>query len=72
MAGWQDWKDKKVYIILKNQRIYSGLVIEVDDSSNPLIWITIIDKFNKRITFLTNEIEIIQEEENENSKTTAK
>ena len=60
--GLKYWEGKKVYIVLKNKSQYSGEVIEVDNtSSNVLIWITITDKFDKRITFLNSEIEIIQE-----------
>jgi len=62
MEGWNYWMDKKVFIILKNNRNYSGTIINVDDKSHPLIWITILDKFNKRITFVHSEIEVIQEE----------
>jgi len=61
MEGWKNWEGKKVYIILKNNRRYSGTVIEVE-TSGILFWITIIDKFQKRIGFSVEEIEVIQEE----------
>ena len=61
MEGWKYWEGKKVYIILKNKRNYSGIVLEVEVNP-PLAWITILDKFNKRIGFSTEEIEVIQEE----------
>ncbi len=60
--GWKNWEGKKVFIILKNKRVYSGKVIEVEGDS-PLCWITINDKFGKRIGFSVEEIELIQEEE---------
>ena len=60
---WKLWMDKRVYLILKNKRNYTGTIIDVDDSDKPLIWITILDKFNKKITFVHSEIELIQEEE---------
>jgi hypothetical protein len=65
MAGWMKWLDKKVFIISKNsEHPYSGKVVEVDDiSGKPLIWITIIDKFGKRVTFVTSEILSIKEED---------
>ena len=53
---------KNVYIILKNKRNYQGEVISVDESASPLIFISIIDKFQNRITFVHSEIEVIQEE----------
>lgn len=62
MEGWEYWKGKRVYLILKNKRQYQGKVLEVLSSKNTLCWITILDKFNKRITFETSEIELIQEE----------
>lgn len=61
MSGWKSWEGKKVFIILKNKRTYTGQVLEVE-GNYPLCWITINDKFNKRIGFSTEEIEVIQEE----------
>ena len=64
MAGWLYYLDKKVWIVLKNKKEYSGKVIDVDSSSsNILTWITILDKFNKRVVFCTEEIDILKEEE---------
>jgi len=64
MAGWIEWINRNVFIITKNSsHPYSGKVIEVDEiSASPLIWITIIDKFNKRVSFSINEILVIKEE----------
>lgn len=63
MEGWKKWEGKKVFIILKNKRQYSGIVIEVEVNDNsPLIWITIKDKFGNNIGFSVEEIELIQEE----------
>lgn len=65
MEGWKYYEGKKVFLILKNERQYSGYVLNVDDSNKLLIWISLIDKFDKRITFCASEIEMIQEEEGE-------
>lgn len=62
MEGWLTWKGKKVFIILKNRRQYSGEVVDVDISATPLIFITLIDKFGERVTFVHSELELIQEE----------
>ena len=62
MEGWNYWLERKVFIILKNKRQYSGVVIGIDIKSTPIIFITIIDKFQNRITFTHSEIELIQEE----------
>lgn len=64
MVGWNYYLDKRVWILLKSKKEYSGRVIDVDSSSSDiLIWITIIDKFDKRVTFCISEIDIIKEEE---------
>jgi hypothetical protein len=62
MDGWKYWMEKKVFIILKNHRQYSGKIIEITDEKNDLVWISLIDKFNNRITFVNSEIDLIQEE----------
>jgi len=53
---------KKVFLILKNKRRYEGTVIEVDNSAEPLTWMILLDKLNHKVTFLVDEIEVIQEE----------
>ena len=64
MVGWNYYLDKRVWILLKNKKEYSGKVIDVDsNSSNILSWITILDKFDKRVTFCTSEIDVMKEEE---------
>jgi hypothetical protein len=62
-VGWKYYEGKSVYLILKNKRQYAGKVIEIDDSKPPLIWITLIDKYDKRIVFVHSEIELMEEEE---------
>ena len=64
MAGWKEWLDKRVFIISKNtSHPFSGKVVEVDETSaKPLVWITIIDKYGKRVTFVHSEILSIKEE----------
>lgn len=63
MAGWNVWLDKKVYIILADGRRYEGKVIDVDNSSEHLTFITINDKYNRRVTFSVGEIKLIKEED---------
>jgi len=63
MEGWKIWEGKKVFISTRSNRQYSGKVIEVEIQENPsLVWITIIDKFENRITFVHSEINLIEEE----------
>jgi len=58
--GWKNYEGKRVYIRLINKRIYSGLCVEVDDDQP--IFLTIIDKYEKRVTFSISEILVIEEE----------
>ena len=65
MEGWKEWIGKKVYIETRSHRKYSGKVIKIDAQEYPfLVWITLIDKFDKKITFVHSEINLIQEEKN--------
>jgi len=59
---WIYWEGKSVFLILKNKRRYSGKIIEIDISGSPIIWMILLDKFQKRIMFNVEEIETIQEE----------
>lgn len=66
MEGWKYWEGKKVFIILRNKRQYSGIVLEVEQAPGfPTAFIIIQDKFNQRVTFASSEVELIQEERNE-------
>lgn len=62
MDGWDYYIEKKVFIILKSKRQYSGIVCSIDHAGNGLIFLSLIDKFEKKITFVTDEIELCQEE----------
>lgn len=62
---WTGWLNKKVYVLLNRNRGYTGRVIGVDDKG-VLKFITIRDKYDKLVTFLTTEIKIIQEEDKHN------
>jgi small nuclear ribonucleoprotein (snRNP)-like protein len=63
MDVWKYYEGKKVFIILKNKRQYSGTILEVESNLNsPLVWIILKDKFGNRITFVNSEVELIQEE----------
>jgi len=63
MDRWKEYEGKKVFIETRSNRQYSGRVINVDVTTNPaLAWITIIDKFGQKITFVHSEIIMIQEE----------
>ena len=59
-----DWFGMHIFVQLKSGGHYTGTVIDVDLKSKPLVFITILDKFNKQVTFVTSEIiKIVQEDE---------
>lgn len=56
--GWMDrYIDKKVYIVLKDKRRYSGIVISIENDI-----VTILDKVQMKVSFREDSIELIQEE----------
>ena len=59
---WTYWNDKYIFVKLRTGAVYSGKVIDVDVSNNELIWFTILDKKDERITFPNSEIIKIKEE----------
>jgi len=63
-ASWTYWLGRKVYIVLKGQRQYQGKVINVENDSKDIgvYFLTILDKFEHRISFVNSEIQLIQEE----------
>lgn len=54
---------KKIFIRTKSNRVYSGIIQEVDDSNPPLIWLSMLDRFDKLVQLSINEILEIKEEE---------
>lgn len=62
---WNEWKDKEIFVKLREGDVYSGKVIDIDTSDKPLIWITIIDKYGEKVTLVHSEIIKIKEEKNE-------
>lgn len=62
---WMDWFGMHVFVQLKSGGHYTGVVIDVDKKSKLLVFITILDKFNKQVTFEISEIvKIVQQEMN--------
>lgn len=64
MDGWSYYIRKKVFIVLRNKRQYSGVIDSVEDVGNGIIFISLKDKFGKRVTFVSGEVELCQEEGN--------
>jgi small nuclear ribonucleoprotein (snRNP)-like protein len=58
---WKRYEGKKVFVILKSKRQYSGVILEVETQEH-LSFITIKDKFGNNVSFVSSEIEVIEEE----------
>ena len=65
MVGWNKWLDKKVFVETRSGKCYTGLVTDIDDSSPPLIWITLIDKYDQEVKLVHSEIILIKEDSKE-------
>ena len=64
MDGWKYWMEKNVFLRTKHNRVYSGKVLSVEQNKgSQLVWITLLDKYDKRVTFVQTEILEIKEEE---------
>jgi hypothetical protein len=63
VLNWCELKDKKVHLILKNNYEYNGTIISVDDRGTGLIFIEMLDKFNKKIIFTSGELKFIEVKE---------
>jgi len=62
MINWEHWIDKRVYVITRKDRIYTGVVKDVDAATAPIIWITMVDKYGLIVQFTSDEIAEIKEE----------
>ena len=64
---WKDWNGKKVFVQLKTGAVYSGKIIDVDEKSQGIVFITLIDKFDMNVGFVVSEIIKIKEEGDDES-----
>ena len=62
MDVFEQYVGKKVYVRLKSGRAYSGVVKDVKSDANGLCFISITDVKWRPVTFVSSEIEVIQEE----------
>lgn len=61
--GWNDWQGKRIFVQLKSGGVYTGKVVEVENSGD-IVFITMIDKFGERVSFVHSEIiKIVEENE---------
>ena len=58
MVDWNELVGKRIYFLLLSGHSYKGNVISLDDR-----FITIIDKYNEKVSILISEIKIFKEQE---------
>ena len=62
MEWKKEWNGKHIFVQLNKGAVYSGKVIDVDDSNPSIIFITMIDKYGNKVSFIHSEILKILEE----------
>jgi len=62
MDVWQEYVGKKIFLRTRNNRTYSGLVLQVDDNDKQIIFITIKDSRGMLVTFVHSEVLEVKEE----------
>ena len=61
MDGWKDYEGKKVFVKLRNNREYSGIILSVVDKGDFSI-IKLKDKFGNLVGFYDSEISVMEEQ----------
>ena len=61
---WKDWIGKDVFLRTKSSKVFNGKIISIDSKSNPLVFITLIDKFGNNVMILNSEILELKEARN--------
>lgn len=64
---WNIWIGKKVFLRTIRERVYSGVVQEVQDIGDGIMFLSFIDKFGEWVTVTTKEIAEIKEEGKKNA-----
>jgi hypothetical protein len=59
--NWKELIGKRVFLTTKKKFEYTGTITEIVDSGDGLVWVHIIDKFNKLVVFLQDEIVLLVE-----------
>lgn len=65
---WKSWINKYVFVQLKSGGYYTGFIIDVDDRTFPTVFLTIVDKYNKQITFSNYEVVKLVEEDKDDKE----
>ena len=59
---WKVWIGKRIFIKLKDNSVYSGKVLSVDDPKSPVQFMNMKDKYGEAVCFPVSEIKKIKEE----------
>lgn len=57
MDGMKEFEGKRVYVLLKSNRNYTGTVLSVNDS-----FLILNDKFGNRVSISISDIEVLEEQ----------
>ena len=58
--NWKTYENERVFVQLRSGTFYNGIIVDVDDSDPQIVFLTIIDKFGSKITFVHSEISHIK------------
>ena len=59
---WGEWNGKRIFVKLKDNSVYTGDVLSVDDANSPVQFMNIRDKFGELVCFPVDSIIKIVEE----------
>jgi hypothetical protein len=67
MTALTDFEGKKIFVKLISNKVYTGIVQEVefignDEQNNPIYIISLIDKFGLFVSFSNKEFKFIEEQ----------
>jgi len=63
MDVWKKYEGKKVFLRTNKNRVYSGVVKDISDVGNDVVFISLIDIKGDWVTISINEIVEIKEED---------
>lgn len=62
---WNVWIGKQIFLRTNKDKVYSGIVKEVADVGDGIIFLSLLDKFGQWVTVTVKEIVEIKEEGND-------
>jgi ribosome maturation factor RimP len=65
---WEKWEGKKVFLRTDKDKVFSGIVKEVADIGDGIIFISLIDRFGLWITVPVSKIAELKEEAEKNGQ----